>query len=60
LPELGGKIGLDATNKIGAETAREWGTPIRMSDEVIDLVSRKWPQLGLPGSGAPIWTKPRS
>ncbi len=59
-PELGGKIGLDATNKIGAETNREWGTPIRMSDEVVDLVSRKWPELGLPGSGAPIWKKPRA
>ena len=57
-PELGGKIGLDATNKIGAETSREWGTPIRMSDEVVDLVSRKWPDLGLPGSGMPIWKKP--
>lgn len=24
---LGGKLGLDATNKIGAETDREWGRP---------------------------------
>ena len=57
LPELGGKIGLDATNKIGSETIREWGRPIRMSDEIVDLVSGKWPSLGLPGSGAPIWKK---
>ena len=57
LPELGGKIGLDATNKIGSETIREWGRPIRMSEEIVDLVSGKWPSLGLPGSGAPIWKK---
>ena len=58
LPELGGKIGLDATNKIGAETSRDWGKPIRMSDDIVDLVSSKWPSLGLPGSGQPIWKKP--
>jgi 4-hydroxy-3-polyprenylbenzoate decarboxylase len=51
----GGKLGIDATNKIAAETSREWGTPIRMSDEVIDAVTRRWPELGLPGSGTPIW-----
>jgi 4-hydroxy-3-polyprenylbenzoate decarboxylase len=56
-PELGGKIGLDATNKIGSETSREWGKPIRMSDDIIDAVTKKWPDLGLPGSGAPIWKK---
>ena len=57
LPELGGKIGLDATNKIGSETSRDWGKPIRMSEDIVDLVSGKWPSLGLPGSGAPIWKK---
>jgi 4-hydroxy-3-polyprenylbenzoate decarboxylase len=56
-PELGGKIGLDATNKIGSETSREWGKPIRMSDDIIDAVTQKWPGLGLPGSGKPIWKK---
>ena len=34
------------------------GQPIRMSDDIVDLVSAKWPSLGLPGSGAPIWKKP--
>jgi 4-hydroxy-3-polyprenylbenzoate decarboxylase len=52
---LGSKIGLDATNKWPPETRREWGTKIRMSDEVIEAVTRKWPTLGLPGSGRPIW-----
>jgi len=31
---LGGKMGLDATNKWPGETAREWGRPIVMSAEV--------------------------
>jgi 4-hydroxy-3-polyprenylbenzoate decarboxylase len=52
---LGSKIGLDATNKIGAETHREWGEKIAMDQAVIDAVSEKWPRLGLPGGGKPIW-----
>lgn len=31
---LGGKMGLDATNKWPGETAREWGRPIRMDEAV--------------------------
>jgi 4-hydroxy-3-polyprenylbenzoate decarboxylase len=52
---LGGKIGLDATTKLPPETKREWGRKIRMTDEVIKAVTEKWPSLGLPGSGKPIW-----
>ena len=52
---LGGKIGLDATTKLPPETTRAWGRKIRMSDKVIATVTEKWPQLGLPGSGTPIW-----
>jgi 4-hydroxy-3-polyprenylbenzoate decarboxylase len=52
---LGSKIGLDATNKWPPETKRAWGRKIRMSDEVIDKVTAMWPDLGLPGSGKPIW-----
>jgi 4-hydroxy-3-polyprenylbenzoate decarboxylase len=55
---LGSKIGLDATNKWPPETKREWGRKIRMDDDVIRTVSEKWPRLGLPGDGAPIW-RPR-
>ena len=54
-PGLGGKIGLDATTKWPPETKREWGRKIRMSDEIVDLVTQKWPSYGLPGSGKPIW-----
>jgi 4-hydroxy-3-polyprenylbenzoate decarboxylase len=44
---LGSKMGLDATNKIGGETTREWGKPIKMSAEVIDRVDAMWEELGL-------------
>ena len=54
---LGGKIGLDATNKWPPETRRDWGRKIAMSQDIIELVTRKWPAYGLPGSGAPIWKK---
>jgi 4-hydroxy-3-polyprenylbenzoate decarboxylase len=52
---LGGKIGLDATNKLPPETKREWGQKIRMAEDVVELVNRKWSSYGLPGSGKPIW-----
>jgi 4-hydroxy-3-polyprenylbenzoate decarboxylase len=52
---LGGKIGLDATNKWPPETKREWGQKIRMADDVIEQVTRRWSEYGLPGSGKPIW-----
>ena len=52
---LGSKIGLDATNKLPPETKRDWGSKIRMSDDVIEAVTKKWPSLGLPGSGKSIW-----
>ncbi len=52
---LGGKAGLDATNKWPAETDRAWGVKIRMSDDVIATVTEKWPRLGLPGSGKSTW-----
>jgi len=52
---LGSKIGLDTTNKWPPETRREWGRKIRMSENVVEAVTKKWPSLGLPGSGKPIW-----
>ena len=54
-PGLGGKMGLDATNKIPPETSRDWGTKIRMTDEMIETVTRKWADYGLPGTGKAIW-----
>jgi 3-polyprenyl-4-hydroxybenzoate decarboxylase len=46
---------LDATNKLPPETHREWGHKIAMDEDVIRRVTDKWSQLGLPGSGKPIW-----
>lgn len=54
-PGLGGKIGLDATNKLPGETTREWGEKIAMREDVVKLVTEKWASYGLPGSGKPIW-----
>lgn len=54
-PSLGSKIGLDATDKWEPETHREWGEEIRMEQDVVDKVSDMWSDLGLPGSGKPIW-----
>ena len=44
---LGGKMGLDATNKWPGETSREWGRPIRMDEAVKARVDAMWDQLGL-------------
>ncbi len=52
---LGSKIGLDATNKLAPETHREWGRLLGMDHAVVRTVSEKWPRLGLPGSGNPVW-----
>ena len=54
-PGLGSKLGIDATTKIPPETKRQWGRKIRMSDDVVAEVTRKWTELGLPGTGKPIW-----
>jgi 4-hydroxy-3-polyprenylbenzoate decarboxylase len=44
---LGSKMGIDATNKWPAETARRWGRPIVMDAEVKRRVDRLWLDLGL-------------
>jgi 4-hydroxy-3-polyprenylbenzoate decarboxylase len=44
---LGGKMGLDATNKWQGETQREWGTPIVMDKAVKAKVDAMWGDLGL-------------
>lgn len=52
---LGGKVGMDATNKLPPETHREWGEKLYMDQGVVDKVTDMWGRLGLPGSGKPIW-----
>jgi 4-hydroxy-3-polyprenylbenzoate decarboxylase len=53
----GGKLGIDATHKGTAEGTREWPEEIRMSEDVRELVDRRWEEyaidLGsLSGNGA--------
>ena len=52
---LGSKMGIDATAKLAPETHRDWGEKIRMTDDIIEEVTRKWQSYGLPGSGKSIW-----
>ena len=54
---LGSKVGIDATAKLPPETKRPWGRKIRMSDDIIEKVTRDWQEYGLPGSGNPIWKR---
>jgi len=45
---LGGKAGLDATNKWPPETRREWGEKIVMKQEIIEKITHMWATMGLP------------
>lgn len=44
---LGGKMGMDATNKWTGETQREWGVPIVMDNAVKDRIDSIWQELKL-------------
>ena len=44
---LGGKMGLDATNKWPGETTREWGTPIVRDPAVTARVDEIWKELSI-------------
>ncbi|WP_456391045.1 UbiD family decarboxylase [Profundibacter sp.] len=50
-PGLAGKLGLDATTKIGAETTREWGNVMHTAPEdtafASDFIARHLPELGI-------------
>ncbi|OBU31034.1 4-hydroxy-3-polyprenylbenzoate decarboxylase [Photobacterium kishitanii] len=41
------KIGFDATNKLGAETQREWGTPIVKDPQIVARIDAMWSQLAI-------------
>jgi len=43
---LGSKMGIDATNKIDSEITREWGSQIDMTDDIKELVTKKWKDYG--------------
>jgi 4-hydroxy-3-polyprenylbenzoate decarboxylase len=53
LPGLGGKLGIDATTKIGAETDREWGRVLAMAPDVVARVDEMWHRLGLGDAARP-------
>jgi len=42
LEGLGGKMGFDATRKIGAETSREWGVRLAMDVAIAERVAARW------------------
>ena len=48
--DTAGKLGIDATVKIGAETTRQWGRPLAMSADVVDRIERRFGHL-LAGRG---------
>ncbi len=51
---LGGKMGLDATTKIGTETEREWGRVLAVDEATRTRVDALWASLGLgAGEGKP-------
>ncbi|MBI4967744.1 MAG: UbiD family decarboxylase [Rhodospirillales bacterium] len=43
---LGGKLGLDATTKIGTETDRPWGLPLKMAEDIVAKVTGRWSEYG--------------
>ncbi len=47
----GGKLGIDATEKGPLEGTRPWPEEIAMSEEVRELVSRRWAEYGLEAWG---------
>ncbi|OGW59263.1 MAG: 3-octaprenyl-4-hydroxybenzoate decarboxylase [Nitrospirae bacterium RIFCSPLOW2_12_42_9] len=47
LPELGAKMGIDATMKSPPEVNRAWGKKVEMANEIKELVDKKWPSLNL-------------
>src|SRR5690606_31346699 len=51
---LGGKLGIDATSKIGSETEREWGRVIESDPVVVARVDAMWSELGLDRAGRAV------
>ncbi|HHT9106105.1 MAG TPA: hypothetical protein ACFYD7_09560 [Candidatus Wujingus californicus] len=48
LSKIGSKMGIDATKKWPEEGfTREWPDDIKMSQEIVDLVNKKWNIYGI-------------
>ncbi|MBF0623033.1 MAG: UbiD family decarboxylase [Magnetococcales bacterium] len=54
LDKESGRFAIDATNKLADETNRQWGKKLEMAPAIIEKVSRRWREYGLPGSGNPV------
>jgi 4-hydroxy-3-polyprenylbenzoate decarboxylase len=52
LEGLGGKLGLDATRKIGSETSRSWGKELKMDAGVERHISLRWSEFFPPPGSA--------
>ena len=48
----GGKLGIDATHKWESEGAREWPERIEMSQDVREMVDRRWREYGIDSGSA--------
>ena len=48
---LGGKMGIDATTKIGTETEREWARVLAPDPDAVARIDALWPSLGLDRPG---------
>ncbi|MDI3281243.1 MAG: menaquinone biosynthesis decarboxylase [Bacillota bacterium] len=49
LPRYGSKVGIDATRKWPSEGfARPWPEEIKMSQEIVERVTRRWKEYGIP------------
>ncbi len=46
VPELGSKMGIDATMKCHPEVHREWGERLEMERSIVELVDRRWTEYG--------------
>jgi 4-hydroxy-3-polyprenylbenzoate decarboxylase len=46
-PCFGGKLGIDATHKLPAEGSPNWPDRILMTDDIRNLVDRRWETLGI-------------
>lgn len=55
---LGGKLGIDATTKIGTETDRVWGTVMTMDKAVAARVDQRWSEFFPTIAPAPTPTRP--
>jgi 4-hydroxy-3-polyprenylbenzoate decarboxylase len=49
-PRLGHPMAIDATAKLPGEHDRPWPAELAAGQEIVELVSRRWREYGLPGN----------